>query len=303
MLFTTGDKLKLLKEKPFTTEKEMQSFCENNLELLLNLKFVATEFVVAQFRFDSVAYDANANAFVIIEYKNTEKFSVIDQGYSYIATLSSHKADFVLKYNQVFGVSKGINDFDWTQVRVIFVAPKYTTYQIGSIQFKNLPMELWRIKRYEEDILEFERIESTGTATVEPFVPSTETGDKTPPVIVYAEEDRLKDGTEETKELYYQVRDFIMSLGDEISLKATKLYIGFLYHNHNLVDIKLQKNSLIIWLNAPYGVYEDPLKLIKDVTHIGHHGNGDCQIKLENNQNIGALEDLLRVHFQHIQES
>ena len=305
MLFTTTNQIRLLKEKPFTTEKEMQTFCESNLELLLNLKFVATEFVVAPFRFDSVAYDANANSFVIIEYKNTEKFSVIDQGYSYIATLSSHKADFVLKYNQVYGVSKGIGDFDWSQVRVIFIAPKYTAYQIGSIQFKNLPMELWRIKRFEGNILEFERIESTGTATVEPFVPGGSGPNDTPPhpeVIVYTEEDRLKDGSEEIQELYQQVKERIKSLDDGITLKDTKLYIGFMYHNHNLIDVKLQKNSLVIWLNAPYGIYDDPSGVIKDVTHTGHHGNGDCQIKLENSRHLGTLEDLFMQHFIHAQE-
>lgn len=281
-------------------------FCENNLEMLLNLKFMASEFVVAPFRFDSVAYDSNTNTFVIIEYKNTEKFSVIDQGYSYIATLSSHKADFVLKYNQVFSVSKGIGDFDWTQVRVIFVAPKYTTYQIGSIQFKNLPMELWRIKRYEGDIIEFNRIESIGTATVEPFIPcggsNKELPENPPEVVVYTEDDRLTDGSDEVQDLYQQIKERILSIDDSLVIKATKLYIGFLFHNHNLIDIKLQKNSLIIWLNAPYGIYDDPLSLIKDVTHIGHHGNGDCQIKIENDKHLGALEDLFMQHYIHINE-
>ena len=54
MLFTTTNRIRLLKEKPFVSEKEMQTFCEHNLELLLNLTFFATEFVVAPSRFSFV---------------------------------------------------------------------------------------------------------------------------------------------------------------------------------------------------------------------------------------------------------
>lgn len=133
MVLQIADKTKELHEVGFATEKEMQRFCENNLNRMLGLQFVSSEFRVAQFRFDSVAYNASTQTFVIIEYKNDRNFSVIDQGYSYISTLLNHKADFALKYNHVFSLSKGLEDFDWTQVHVLFVAPSYTTYQMNSI--------------------------------------------------------------------------------------------------------------------------------------------------------------------------
>ena len=316
MLYAMNNGVSAIRERPFVTEKEMQTFCEKNIEKLLNLHFVATEFSVSTFRFDTLAYNESTNSFVIIEYKNTQKFSVIDQGYSYIAAMQSHKADFVLKYDQVFSASKGTNDFDWTQVRVIFIAPQYTTYQIGSIQFKNLPMELWRIKRYENNLLEFIHIEpAENSASISGFVPNaiigngggtvvegeqpTDVGE----VVVYSEEDRMEDGSEEMQELYKEIREMIKSLDSEISIKPTKLYIGFLFQNHNLIDVKLQKRSLIMWLNAPYGIYDDPYNLIKDVTHIGHHGNGNCQIRIENRNHLGALNDLLNLHYQIVKGS
>ena len=107
MIFLNTEQMKELREIGFPTEKAMQTFCEKHLYELLGLRFIATEFVVAQFRFDSIAYDETTKSFVIIEYKNDQNFSVIDQGYSYISTALSHKADFVLKYNQVFTASKG----------------------------------------------------------------------------------------------------------------------------------------------------------------------------------------------------
>ena len=302
MILQISEQIKELKEIGFSTEKDMQHFCESNLDRLLGLQFVASEFRVAQFRFDSVAYNPLTKAFIIIEYKNDRNFSVVDQGYSYIATLLNHKADFVLKYNQVFSVSRGLENFDWTQVRVLFIAPSYTTYQMNSINFHDLPMELWRIKHYEQGIIQFDQIKPTNTsASISGYVsggvlppPGGKTTDPAKDVIVYS-----ADGSDITREYYAELRDYILSLDDSIDLKATKLYVGFLFRNHNLVDIKLQKGSIVLWLNAQYGSLNDPQHLIIDVTHIGHHGNGDCQIKISDRAHMGYIKDLIRTHYQN----
>ena len=302
MILQISEQIKELKEIGFSTEKDMQHFCESNLDRLLGLQFVASEFRVAQFRFDSVAYNPLTKAFIIIEYKNDRNFSVVDQGYSYIATLLNHKADFVLKYNQVFSVSRGLENFDWTQVRVLFIAPSYTTYQMNSINFHDLPMELWRIKHYEQGIIQFDQIKPTNTsASISGYVsggvlppPGGKTTDPAKDVIVYS-----ADGSDITREYYAELRDYILSLDDSIELKATKLYVGFLFRNHNLVDIKLQKGSIVLWLNAQYGSLNDPQHLIIDVTHIGHHGNGDCQIKISDRAHMGYIKDLIRTHYQN----
>lgn len=309
MILRASPQVRRLNEVNFSTENELQMFCENNLDLLLGLTFVAREFKVAQFRFDSVAYNPESNAFVIIEYKNDRNHSIIDQGYSYISTLLNHKADFVLKYNQVFHTSKGLDDFDWTQVRVLFIAPRYTIYQINSINFGDLPMELWRIKRYEDDIVQFEQIKPTSTAaSISGYVSTNIIGNNVNSrgsneianeVIVYTEDDRLADGSDSTRELYIELRDYILSLDDSIVLKATKLYMGFLLNNHNLVDIKLQKSSINVWLNTQYGTIDDPRGIITDVTHVGHHGNGDCQIKVTSNSHMGYIKDIIRLHYQN----
>lgn len=74
MLFNVKDNaVQEVKEQPFKSEKELQTLCENNLQKLINLEFVDTEFSVADFRLDTVAFDKEVNSFVIIEYKKTEK--------------------------------------------------------------------------------------------------------------------------------------------------------------------------------------------------------------------------------------
>ncbi len=58
-----------IQEELFTKERDMQILIESNLENLFNLKFVATEFSVDDFRLDTVAFDEETQSFTIIEYK------------------------------------------------------------------------------------------------------------------------------------------------------------------------------------------------------------------------------------------
>ena len=82
-----GENLTSIKQVKFKNEKELQGLTEKNLEILFNLKFVATEFQVDNLRIDTLAFSEETKSFVIIEYKNIKNYSVIDQGYSYLSLL------------------------------------------------------------------------------------------------------------------------------------------------------------------------------------------------------------------------
>jgi hypothetical protein len=55
--------------------------------------------------------------------------------------LLNNKADFILLYNET-GEKKTLNEVDWSQSRVIFISPSFTTYQRKAIEFRDLPIEL-----------------------------------------------------------------------------------------------------------------------------------------------------------------
>lgn len=61
-----------LKEKDFVNEKELQTYFEEHLKEILGLEFVSTEFVVGNFRLDTVAFEEETKSFKIIEYKNVK---------------------------------------------------------------------------------------------------------------------------------------------------------------------------------------------------------------------------------------
>lgn len=305
MLFNIHEKtVDEVKEMPFQSEKELQTLCENNLKNLINLDFVDTEFSVVDFRLDTIAYDKEVNAFAIIEYKNQRNVSVIDQGYTYLSTMFNHKADFVLRYNIKFQDKKDLNDFDWSQSRVIFISPNFTKYQINSINFKDLPIELWKIKRYRNNTLSFEQIVSGSSdesiKSIAPVLDSDTNKEVSKETKTYTEKDLVAVASDNIVDIYYELKDYILGLDDNISIKPTKLYVGFNRGRKSIVSIKLQKKSLIMWINADPKTFNDSKNIIKDVTNIGHHGNGNSQINISNSNDIGYIEDLLKSFISNI---
>ena len=92
--------LEAIKEKPFKLEKEIQALFENNLPSIMGLTLVKSEFAIKNKRIDSLGFDPQSKAFVIIEYKRDRNSSVVDQGFTYLNLMLQNKADFILEYNE-----------------------------------------------------------------------------------------------------------------------------------------------------------------------------------------------------------
>ena len=71
------------------------------------------------------------------------------------------KQIFILLYNENRNKSLRKNDIDWSQSRIIFVSPNFTNYQRKAIEFKDLPIELWEIKKYANDLVSLNQIQSS----------------------------------------------------------------------------------------------------------------------------------------------
>ena len=69
-----------LKEIPFKLERDIQNIFENNLKELMGLQLVKSEFSIKNKRIDTLAFDKQSQAFIIIEYKRDKNYSVVDQG-------------------------------------------------------------------------------------------------------------------------------------------------------------------------------------------------------------------------------
>lgn len=289
--------LSTLRELPFKLEKEIQTLFEQNIELLSSLKLVKSEFTIKSNRIDTLAFDTESQAFVIIEYKRSQNYSVVDQGVSYLNLMLDYRADFIVEYNEVHGESLKRNDVDWSQSRIIFVSPSFTDFQKQSTNFKDFGIELWEIKQFENDIITINQIKKSKSA---PSIGQMQKGDSSEisklakEIKAYSEEDHLQGKSDATVELYETYKNAILNLGADIDVKPQKMVVGFTCKGKVFADVLVLKSELKFWINLKTGNLDDPRLLTRDVVNVGHWGNGDYEIRVSDTTNLEYIMSLVK---------
>src|SRR3989338_10420353 len=98
-------------------ERDVQRLVEANLDLLFGLEFVDTELSIENVRFDTLAFDKESNAPIIIEFKKTFEKSLFDQGLEYLNILFSRKADFSITLHKKIWISPDPDEISWENAR------------------------------------------------------------------------------------------------------------------------------------------------------------------------------------------
>jgi predicted transport protein len=292
-------RLQEIKSVPFKLEKDMQILVEKNVSNLFGLEFVKSEFQLNGLRIDTLCFDDQNKSFVIIEYKKGKSYSVIDQGYSYLSLLLNNKADFILEYQEQTNKTLRKGDIDWSQSKVIFISPQFSLFQKQSIEFKDLPFELWEIKKYSNETIILNQHKSTSQVSVKTISSSDQRAEQvSKEIIVYTEEDHLAKGTDETREIYTEIRDRILELGD-FEMVPTKFYIGFKLNKRVITDMEIQRKQLKVRVNLKAGQLDDPKSLFRDVSDVGHWGIGDYEAQITSEVDLDYLMSLIRQSFLH----
>lgn len=292
-------KLVSLKENSFRLEKEIQFIVENNIKELFGWEFVKSEFSIGSFRIDTLVFDKESKSFIIIEYKKGKNFSVIDQGYAYLSLMLNNKADFILEYNESLNKNLRKDNVDWSQSKVIFISPFFSTFQKESINFKDLPIELFEINRFESDLIIINPIKAKNAVESIKTISSKDNRIKnvSNEIKVYNEEDLLNNASLGIKDLYQSLKENILNLGD-VQIKPTKLYVGFIART-NFADIHIQRNSLKIWLNLKKGNLLDFKQISRNVSQIGHWGNGDYELLLKLDTDLEYVMSLIKQSYDY----
>lgn len=290
-------KLGQVQEIWFELEKNMQKVTEDNMESIFWLEFIVTEFQLNNLRIDSLAFDNEANAFVIIEYKRWNSYSVVDQWMSYLSLMLNNKADFVQELSRKRNKFIDTKNIDWSQSRVIIIADSFNRYQKDSINFKDLAIELWELKKFHDGTIIYNPIKATNTTESIKTITKFETHEfesVNKEIVTYDENFHLVLANDEIQELYEDIKIFLLSLNDNIEVIYKKVYIAFKLNKKNIIDISLWKWMLKIWINAKKWELTDLYWITSDVSEKGHHGNWDYEIKMTNNKNLGEIKDIIR---------
>ena len=209
----------------FNHEKQLQRFVEQNLEVLLGIRLVATEFSTGERhggRIDTLGLDEAGNP-VILEYKWDKSESVVNQGLFYLDWLVDHRGDFVVAAQKALG--PGV-EVDWQSPRLIIVASSYTKFDPYAVNQLNVNIELLRYQQYADDVFVLETVNEP--LTIKP-------AKKPPPVTpqpkqiepTYTLETHLARTAKTAQDAFLELRDRILALDGVVEKANQKSQITY----------------------------------------------------------------------------
>lgn len=285
-----------IKEIPLAFEKDLQKITENNLKTIFGLDFVSSEFALHQFRIDTLAFDNETKSFVIIEYKRDRSLSVVDQGYAYLALMLNNKADFILEYNERERENLERKNIDWSQSRVLFLANSFTTYQQNAINFKDLPIELWEVKKYDNGTIFYSQLKPAESKESIKTISKNKTIENVSrEVKKYSVEDHFKKGWENSRDLFDDIRNKILEIDPRIEEKVNKYYIGYKIGAFNLCTIHVFRSKLRLDLvRVDREDLKDPEGKVVKIQWQELGGGKQCNYVIKNEGDIGYALFLIK---------
>lgn len=272
-------------------EKSLQDVFEKNLETLLGVRFLASEFQIEGGRMDSLGVDENGSP-VIIEYKRSSNENVINQGLFYLDWLMSHRKNFEWLVLERLGM-EDVKKIDWSGPRLICIAGDFTRYDENAVRQMNRNIELIRYKRYGDDLILLEQLTST-TATVAGPPASASGGGQWVKGKYKTVSDNLAAAPKELRDLYEALRAHCLGQGDDVAEKVTEYYVAFRrMKNFVTVELRNQVGKVLVYAKV------DPKTVIpvegftRDVTKIGHFGTGNLEITISSMADLDLAKPLI----------
>ena len=285
-----------LENATFTYERALQKLIEDNMETVLGIKFLQSEYATGKEhggRIDSLGIDENYCP-VIIEYKRSLNENVINQGLFYLDWLMDHKDAFQILVIRMLDQEKA-DRIEWSIPRLLCIASDFTKYDEHAIKQMNRNIELIRYKKYDDDILLLEQIESKYVPTHDKAAKRNQKTQRTPQRTPQKTHSEIFNKIDDNlKNFYLAVVDFINNLGDDIEEKELKLYVAFKrLKNFVCLEIKPTAKELLLYLKLNPDEFDLTSDLLRDVRNTGHYGTGDLEVKIQNMEEFEQIKHLI----------
>lgn len=273
-LFSIKGAVTELPSKQVTLEKELQKLLEENMNTFFGVTFLKSEYRITNGRMDSIGIDEN-NCPVIFEYKRSVNENVINQGLFYLDWLLDHKADFKLLVMETLGKAKA-DSIDWSMPCVICIANDFTKFDEHAVNQMQRNIKLVRYRKFGDDLIAFEQLNAPQVQPImadDVSVPNQKkSGWKDKDFKQY-----FAEAGEKNQNLFYSIREYILSLGDDIAENQLKLYVAF-KKVKNFACIEVYQSSLLMHLKLNPDTVELAAGFIEDVRNKGHWGTGDLRV-------------------------
>jgi predicted transport protein len=301
------EQIKRIKPTDFKLEKDLQKLIEGNLETFFNCRLIASEFSTGNLhagRIDTLAISEDNNP-VIIEYKKVASSELVNQSLYYLHWITDHKGDYQVAVNKAL---KKFIEIDWSEVRVICIAPEFKKYDLHAVQMMGSNIELWQYRLYENGIISIDEVYRKSGAQN----PSPDTSEKNPIMVeagkkaaqtrktaTYSLEEHANRLNPELIDLHHEIREYIVNLESSIEETPKKNYISY-KTSQNFVCLESQKRKMILFLKINPDELENLPEQARDVRNIGHFGTGDLEFTIKNAEDFEIAKPLIELSLKNI---
>lgn len=291
----------------FTAEKILQSLVEQNLATTFNCRFVASEFSTgAQHagRIDTLALSEDDNP-VIIEYKKTESSDLINQSLFYLSWLDDHRGDFEIAARHALTDKVNV---DWSDIRVICIAPNFKKYDLHAVQVMGANIELWSYRLFENAMFYLEEVFQKTVGTT----PTSVSAVKDPKMVaagkkaaltranaIYTFDEHVDGKPAKIRDLAMGISDFIMGLDPSIEQLPKKFYVAYKIAQ-NIVCMEVRKAKVTLFLKLDPKKVKGPSGISRNVSQIGHYGTGDLEITVRSEQDFQAAKSFIEMAYHQV---
>ena len=245
-----GRTLRQVARKEFSNEAELHSFVENDLQGLLGIRLIASEYPIPNGRIDSLGLDEDRVP-VIIEYKWKKELGAVVQGLFYLDWVLQNKRPFGAIVRDALGRDVEVN---WSSPpRLLIVAQDFDIKELAAINQMGPRIELIKYSLYD-GLFGYEYVNIVDSKTRKPSQPE----DK------HTLEKLLEKAAPDVREMFTKLRDRILALSDAVWEKVGEGFCDYRTVS-TFAAVIVQKKQLKIFAKMGDEKPNDPRGICKPI--------------------------------------
>ncbi|MFI9261400.1 transporter [Streptomyces sioyaensis] len=275
-------------------ERQLQTLIEANMEAMLGIRFLATEYATGRHRgrIDSLGLDENETP-VIVEYKRSRDQNVISQALSYLSWLLDHQHEFESLVKEKLG-TEDAEAIDWSNPRLVCIAGDFTDHDPKAIEVIGRRMDLVSYRVFD-DVLTLQLVASVAGSSSPargkaPRAPRA-TGTASPkPVQQY-----LDESPQNLQDLFADLDEVLLSRGDV--QKETQLHYIAYRRIKNVATVRVQPRNrlLVVNLKLDPDAVELEEGFARDVRGLGCLGIKDgVEVRIRSREDLSRAGGLIQ---------
>ena len=232
---------------------------------------------------------------------------MINQSLFYLHWIQDHKGDFEIATQRALGNDVEV---DWSDVRVICIAPNYKKYDLHAVQVMGANIELWKYRLFKNGSLYLEEVFQATRITISP---APEQRNRKNPVMVeagrkaaqvratatYEFEEHFAGKPTHIQALMHSIREFIVGLDPAVEEAPKKFYVAYKI-SQNIVCMEPQSRNIKLFLKLRTADIKVPPRFYRDVTEIGHYGTGNAEFTICSDAEFEQVKPFIELAYNKI---